>query len=354
MASQRIQNTGVFGNAGVGFGSALNNNFYGLFDPGDVVTGMSKGDESNPMRGSAMDALQSGGFGYDAFGNSSATYGGQAQQPQFGVGNPSSQNPQSQMGGMTYAIPEWDALFGDDGAVADADALLRALNVGSLFGDWTTVDDTPYQAAATGNPMLDQWLSGLNDFNASVNAGERYFDPNNLAFTDYDLGGIDLRSATLDDLNAWAESQYGPGVDLLTVAASNPELLQARQQAYEDPSSFIDPLTGLPNVSMIPGLSEEMAAARMSAYETGMANTQQQQNQRANQEYAAMLSNLTRDPEYMRTAAGANALGTGAAQAGLMSSLPSMIPSNYEFLAATGMAPQMAESVLQQLRLQGG
>lgn len=388
MASNRIDLGAILGGTNdpyAGFGPAQD--FYGLYGPGEIFTGLRKGDETNPQQMGALEALMQGGWGLDAFSNSSGwggapsptsqpTLGNQMPEMSGGMGNPLGGGTPEASGGMggpswsgptavgqaqnavDYGIPEWDALFGDEGQVLDADALLRALNVGTLFGEYQTLGDAPYQGANTGNPMLDAWLGGLNDFGLAQNDDrERYFDPNNLAFTDYDLGGIDLRGATLDDLNAWAESQYGPGVDLLTVAASNPELLAARQQAYADPSSVIDPRTGKPRLDLIPGLSEEEAALRLQGYETGLYNQQQEaQQQRQMQQQNALNALLMRDPEAMRNAQYGDLTGRQQMVAGLQgqSAAYAPQPANYEFLAMMGLAPQLTAGVMNQMRLQGG
>lgn len=358
---------------------AAADDYYGLFDPGRVIGSMQKGDESNPDWVSGSEFLQGGGWG----------------------------------------LPSWDDLWGADGRAKDPTQLLLAMNAGSLFNDWTTIrqaHDTygggAYQGlssgeaayAGGGNPyaaigmdFLDDLFGGenhsdmknayrnsfanaldsgveadllnlmmdfgkgptFNDFNSTINAWEeRYIDPNNVMFKGYDLGGIDLRTATLDELNAWAEATYGPGADLLTVAASNADLLGARQDFMQNPGAWFDPSNpGQLLASTIPGLRGDIAAERLAAFETEYANRQNELAQLTQQHYADLYQNmLMSDPELMRTAEGRRAAEVGGYQQALAGQSMAMTPgpSDYSFLFGAGVAPEMVESALAQIRMQGG
>lgn len=203
-------------------------------------------------------------------------------------------------GSMEAGITPWKSLFDETGRVLDPDALLRSLNVGSVLtqapmaeaGFQRQYGNVPYQVPpamrATGtapfigaqqnqNPQtqqqyggqgaLGEWLGGLTDF-----LGRRHYDPNDLRYTGYSLApGVNLQNATLDDLNAWAQQQFG--VDLLTLAGSSPDLLEARQSALADPSSIFDPQNpGVLTMDRIPGLNDADSAARLDAYQQAVQN----------------------------------------------------------------------------------
>jgi hypothetical protein len=199
-------------------------------------------------------------------------------------------------GGSTdTGISPWASIFGEGGRVLDPDALLRSLNVGSTltqrpmeeqgfqrqYGAMQT--PLPQGSPRTGysfppsNPQvlqqyggaggLGEWLMSLTD-----SQSRRFYDPNDLRYTGYELApGVDIRNSTLQDLNQWAQQQYG--VDLFTLAGSSPELLQARQAATRDPMSIFDPQNpGVLTMDRIPGLNDADSAARLSAYQTAVQN----------------------------------------------------------------------------------
>ena len=317
-----------------------------LFQPGTVQGSLQKGDELNPYYQGA-DELVSGGSNQ-------------------------------------YGLTAWDDLWGSGGQLLDSDAFLRSMNAASVFGQAPmTLGDaqrSPYLGAnqqggldygdlgtaywGAGRSALDagadqslvSWLQGINDFGATPNdPRERFFDPNSLTLGAGDFGGMDLANATQDDLNAWAQENYG--IDLVGLAGMGTGLAGARNEFMQDPNTLWNEQTGSFDTLSLPGIQDEEAAARMSAYETALANLQSQNVQQRSMDYSDQFNSaLMSNPEMMRTGAG-QWLGGGGAQAlGLQQLAGQRIqgPTDYSTLFQYGLAPDLANQALSQLGIQTG
>jgi len=314
-------------------------------DTGSVYGSLQKGDESNPYMMGADQLLQQG-----------------SQQ---------------------YGLTGWEDLWGSGGELLRPDALLRSMNATSAFGmapmtasqaqrqygGYASPNQLGQRGLAAGyqgaqnyatqqgmDPNLVRWLSGINDFNAKLNdPRERFFDPNTLSFGVGDFGGMDLGGATQESLNAWAQQNYG--TDLLGLATMGAPLAQTRYDLMQDPTQFWDRNTGSFNVLSLPGMEDEAAAARMSAYQTAYANMQGEAQQQRDQGYSEQFNQaLMSNPELMRTSYGQYLGGSGAMAQQLQGMAGQRVapPTDYSLLYGYGISPDLANQNLAHLGLQGG
>lgn len=272
-------------------------------------------------------------------------------------------------GSQQTGITPWASLFDGQGQVLDPDALLRSLNVGSALtqapmeeqGFQRQYGTPPHQAPIGGHQTyglesylrnrnaqtnqqygaqsgaLGDWLQGMTDF-----LGRRHYDPNDLRYQGYQLApGVDIRNSSLDQLNQWAQQQYG--VDLFTLAGSSPELLQARQSATANPMSVFDPQNpGVLTMDRIPGLNDADSAARLSAYQTAVQNMMGETTRgMVGQSQTALQQNQLQNEE-------ANQTGLGRYLASLVSGMQGAQQAqaqnpadlfDYSYLMASGLQP---------------
>ena len=289
-------------------------------------------------------------------------------------------------GNANLGITAWDQLFGAGGEVLDPMALLRSLNAGQLLserpmsqsgfndkyglggdggfsfdvqprgggaGSFLYANPTGYRGVSSAFQQARQSNDAdLVDWVKSIGLGGRpfeqiNFDPGNLRFGSFDLGGgVNLQDTNLDALNQWAMANYG--VDLQRLAGSTNELLETRQAWMDDPSLWFNPDDpGVLNTTAIPGLMDQDQALRMQQYQEawrGMVEAADQQSQMA---FSGLLDQaLLGDSEYARTAGGQHMMGTVAPTMGYQPQLPT--PQDYSFLAAQGLFQDQLAAALTQ------
>lgn len=313
----------------------------GLFDPGFFYTGFRPGSTQNaPQRMDALQALRQGGAG---------------------------------------GLSAFDQLFNAAGQVSDPSGLLRALNAGEVlsqrprtwesfanngFGGQTTPVlggnnkpmSVPYGPGATGAayagsqaaPELLEWLKSMNLYRGG--GGDVAYDPGNLRYQNYQVApGMDLRNSTRQQLENWAQQQYG--VDLLTLAASPTALLESRKKYMGNPNAIFNPEDpGALKLTRIPGLDLETSAARMGAYTSGVQRTADEASTGRTSRLSGQLTELLRtNPEAMRTGFGRQAGLTGdfnrAAQATARGALPQ--PMDYSMQYQAALLPEMINRAVQ-------
>lgn len=242
--------------------------------------------------------------------------------------------------------------------------LLAALNFGAVTSAKGGTGRN-YGAAGfnqtTGDPVLDYALSrygegpqrrGKSGTGRSKTARQgTYYDYDRAFVTSQDL--VDANIRTLDDLNEWTQANYG--VDAITLAASSPELLAARRQAYEDPSQFFQ--DGVPVAGFsVPGLMDADVQARLaSAQERLAAFRQQAAADRARFSEGRLGALAQQDPSLMRTALGQSLLGqlgaTAAGQQYAQQYQPTAMDFDYGLMQA--MRPYLRDLELAQMRYGG-
>lgn len=307
-------------------------------------------------------------------------------------------------GNRQYGMTGWDSLWGDQGQLLDYDALMRSMNATAFGYDPMNVDDASrkysqyyskpnypnypssldfsysrqqdmarwmnegsgWQQGYAGaqnrateqgqDPNLVNWLAGINDFNRSINdSRERFFDPNNLSFSQSDWGGMDMNGATQDSLNAWAQENYG--IDLRGLAGLGTELGGMRNDMMQDPSKYWDKNSRTFNTLSLPGMDDLTAASKMSAYEDAYARMQEDNASARSQAFSQNFNQqLRQNPELMRTAYGQYLGGSGGMAQNLQAMAGQRIqqPTDYSMLAGYGMAPNLANQALAQMGMQGG
>ena len=178
-----------------------------------------------------------------------------------------------------------------------------------------------------------------------------FYDYDRAFVNTQDLIDADIR--TLNDLDNWARENYG--VDAITLAASSPELLAARRQAYEDPSQFFQ--DGVPVAGFsVPGLMDADVQARLaSAQERLAAYRQQAAADRARFSEGRLGALAQQDPSLMRTALGQSLMGqlgaTAAGQQYAQQYQPTAMDFDYGLMQA--MRPYLRDLELAQMRYGG-
>lgn len=313
----------------------------GLFDPGMIYAGFRPNSGQNaPLMRGAVPSLMQGGIG--------------------GLGG-------------------FDSLFDAAGRVSDPSGLLKALNLGNVLAARPRTDEsfsrnypgsgnpsfTPGvggmtmgymnqpggQARAYGQsgarPDLLNWLRGLG---LDRGQGSVAYDPGNIRYGNYQVApGVNLMNANRQQLENWAQQTYG--VDLLTLAASPTELLEARQKYMGDPSGLFNPADpGMLALNAIPGLDPETSAARLAAYSSGVTRQQDEASRGRESRLGGQMTELLRtNPEAMRTAYGRQ-LGmtadyAGAASRAASGSAPQ--PYDYSLQMQSAMLPDMIQRAIQ-------
>lgn len=325
----------------------------------DLQGMMSGTREANPFM-PLLDEIFAPGAGYGAFEGSGTMA---SRQPTF-----ASMPDLVSQGDEDLGITAWDSLFGEGGQVLDPAALLRTLNAGQLlserpmsqsgFLDKYGIEDpgglgnryagvqSAYGGAREFNDAdLVDWVKSIG---YGGNQSEQInFDPGNLRFGSYDLGGgVNLQDTTLDALNQWAMQNYG--VDLQRLAASTNELLSTRQAWMDDPSLWFNPDDpGAIQATAIPGLMDEDQAARLQQYGEAWAQMQDEMAQRQAMGYQGLLDQaLLGDAEYGRTAGGQHMLGSVGPTMGYAA--PASPVQDYSFVAAQGAFREQLAQMLAQ------
>lgn len=273
--------------------------------------------------------------------------------------------------GGKAGLSAFDSLFDQSGRVSDPAGLLRALNAGNILGYRPTVGAAqkygtypqgftppiphaglipPAQQGqpVSARPELMEWVRSLGL--ARSGEGSVGYDPTNIRYGDYSLApGLNLQTANRQQLEDWAQSQYG--VDLLTLAASPTALLEARQKYMADPSQIYDPTNpGMLRRTAIPGLDAETSAARMGAYTQGVSSAQDEAARQREARLGGQLTELLRtNPEAMRTGFGRQ-LGMTADYAGAASRAASgqtPQPYDYSLQYQSALLPDLIQRAIQ-------
>jgi len=258
-------------------------------------------------------------------------------------------------------------MFDESGQVTDPNALLRSMNFAAVSEDpFLKRGEDRYRY---GNDPLSQWLKGLgnegrNSPSLSGYAGNRSglaepmmrttgparaYDPSALRHRDFEVApGLDIRTATLDQLNAWAQENFG--VDLLDYAASTPQLNETRMEWLNNPNLWFDERTpGEMAVSKIPGMSAADSALRQAQYNDAY---QKFEAQSVGDPTMANLRALMANPQLQRTGYGAMSGMVQPLQQQLQSYLQGTQPASpdYSFLYQYGMLPQQLSLAKRQLQ----
>jgi hypothetical protein len=195
---------------------------------------------------------------------------------------------------------------------------------------------------------LTQWLSGLGQ-GQTWEKGSINYAPE-FRFDSPELEGIDLNTATLDELNAWSQEKYG--VDAMTLAASSDELLDTRQKWGADPSLWYDPNDpSAIQATMIPGLSAEDSALRLASYSDAYNRQQETSRQGSAQAFQGVLDRSLRgDSELGRSAFGQYLTGVLGPSRGYQAPLAQ--PQDTSFLYQQGIFPEQLQQALAQSGMQ--
>lgn len=284
-------------------------------------------------------------------------------------------------GSERLGIDPWASLFdADTGQVTDVQGLLRSLNLGETLSQRPMSQWGFQQKYGLDAGRVYQDRYGLNP-NGISPYGDEYATPNNPAkdpfglgawvhglgandpysqesiayapefrFSDTNLEGLDLNNATLDDLNAWAQQNYG--VDALTLAASSDQLLDTRQQWTQDPSIWFDPNDpSAIQATMIPGLSAEDSALRLASYSDAYQRQQEASRLESDLAFQRMLDSASMsDPELGRSAFGqylTQVLGPSRGYEGQLAQ-----PVDTSFLYQQGIFPEQLQQALAQAGMQ--
>jgi len=270
---------------------------------------------------------------------------------------------QIQRGSKNYGIKAWDDLFDESGRITDPFGLLKSLNLGSVVAQkptsmkelfWNQGEEgRDWWRRITGNGQLsplENWLRNISDVGQAQKGSWTMYDPSSLRFTMDDLQNL----GTLDDLNAWAQKNYG--VDAQTLAASSPKLLETRQAWANDPSLWWD--AAFPNeaaVTAVPGMPQIDVAGRLAGWQDMQARLQAEAGLRA-QEGSLMAQNqaLAQNPYLARTSLGRylGVQGPNTMNIGSVLGRTQLPQTGYDFLLQSSLIPEQLRQQLAQMSLQ--
>lgn len=225
---------------------------------------------------------------------------------------------------------------------------------GVFFGDRAT---SKYIKKTGKNPFksdMHEWLydmsfkgkeRGSRWGRKRTDAPGYWYDPANAIVSAEDLAGID----NLNDLNQWALDEFG--VDALTLAGTNQDLLAQREAFRADPSQFWS--DGRITANSIEGLHEADFALRMEGMLEEMAAREAYgaaERERAASD--AFYQEALNDPHFMRTSLGqamAELLPEQMQATELLNPMSTALP-DYGFGFTRGVNPYLMELQKQQMR----
>lgn len=340
-------------------GSREANPFAGLLDdvlaPGAIYGGF-QGDRRQAVRTDAMQALTEGNnrLGLTAWEDLFDANTGQvtdvgALLRSLNAGETLQQRPMSQWGfQQKYGTTAGNVYAG----------LGANINGPAYYGGTQQQGGGHYGLAAGGNQSgpasgadqygLATWLSGLGQ-DSPYSEKSIAFAPE-FRFQGPELDGINLQGATLNDLDAWAQQNYG--VDALTLAASSNDLLDTRQKWTADPSLWFDPNDpSVIQATMVPGLLPEDSALRLAGYSDAYNRTLEQDRLHADRGFQGTLDRAVMgDSELGRSAFGQYLTQVLGPSRGYEAPLAQ--PQDTSFLYQQAVFPEMMQLALAQAGLQ--